>query len=196
MNFLFKTWAGIVTLAGLLLGLILMLFLMGALPLYVSLLIPAALGGSGYLLGIAFFPPKEELTRIDQVERVQDVLKTLSYIENRVIKRRILDAEITGVLAEIIEKVRFVLPYTEEMGLSEVKHTVRRLGTSDLIGLLNPYLRLSPSSRNLKREELLESLKDMLEEVKAIIATIEAKDIQELERKVAFIDQKYNAKDL
>lgn len=195
MNFLLKTWAGILTLSGLLLGLILMILIGGALPLYISLLIPVGLGLSGTLIGIAFFPPKEELTKIDKIEQTQDVLKSLAEIEQRIVKRHLLDSEISGLVAEIIEKVRFVLPYTEEMGLSEVKHTIRRLGTNDLIGLLNPYLRLSPASRKEKRQALVKGLEDMLTEVKEVIETIEAKDIQELERKVAFISRKYNADD-
>lgn len=190
-DFLFKTLAGSILLLFMFLGLLILYFLWKALSVWLDILILASFIICGYILGVTFFPFKEEIKSVENLEKMRDVLESLSNIEKIIKRSKSFDNIIKDKILNIIEKEREILPKTEELTLSEVKHTVRRFGTNDLIDLINPYLKLSSDGRRKAKDILLDSLNTMEEELSEIQQLIDTKDISELKNKAIYLNKKY-----
>lgn len=151
---------------------------------------PLSLGVAGYLLGLSLFPPEREYAEWEEMKESANVQERLAYLKG-LVGHPGLDQTLRELLSQITATLEALLPQSEGMKYTETRYTVRRLIIHDLPGLLDPYLRLSPASREGARPQLLGASRDLEREVKDLLATIEAKDMIELERKAVFIARKY-----
>lgn len=185
-----RTWSGLVTLGGIVIGLVLAVILAPALPWWVTWLLPILLGASGFFLGQAFFPPEPEIELYLEEAKTQHIQAALAALKQDTSSSTVF-LPFRDVLSKLIERLEKIFPETEAMGETEARYTIRRLIVEDLPGLLEPYRRLSEETRREKQALLRESLEELAQEVEAIDQFIESEDRIALERKITFVRQKY-----
>nr|WP_246027949.1 MULTISPECIES: hypothetical protein [Paenibacillus] len=127
------------------------------------------------------------------------VVEYLQVLEDMVIsegQKDNLDSEIVDKSLALFARLQRVIPLLDQLGDSNINHTIRRLVLKDLNGVINPFLRLSGELKQQNRRMLLNGLKDINSKISAIVSTIEHKDLIELQSKAELIHQRYNQSEL
>jgi hypothetical protein len=132
-------------------------------------------------------------TYSSEVREYLQIIKEIVINENNNNK---LDNEITEKITNLCSKIDTLLPYIEEIGSAQTKHEIRVLVMKDLNSVINPFLKLSVENKLNNRRKLLDGLKDINQKLKKLSDSIEQQDVYELERKLALISQKYNAREI
>uniref|UniRef100_UPI00403FA783 hypothetical protein n=1 Tax=Paenibacillus sp. KS-LC4 TaxID=2979727 RepID=UPI00403FA783 len=125
----------------------------------------------------------------------EPVLEYLEVLEDMVIsegQKNTLDNEIVEKACSLFLRLHRVLPLLSELNNDEINHTVRRLVLKELNSVINPFLRLSGDSKTKNRRILLNGLRDINTKISEIVATIEHKDLMELQTKAEVIHKRYN----
>lgn len=185
-----RTWSGLVTLGGIVVGLALAIILAPALPVWVTWLLPILLGTGAFFLGRALFPPEPEIELYLEEAKTQQIQASLAALKQEASSTAIF-LPFRDVLLKLIERLEKIFPETEAMGQTEARYTIRRLIVEDLPGLLEPYRRLSEETRRANEALLRESLEELAREVDGIYQLIEDEDRMALERKITFVREKY-----
>ncbi|WP_099516715.1 hypothetical protein [Paenibacillus sp. BIHB 4019] len=123
------------------------------------------------------------------------VLEYLEVLEDMVIsegQKNTLDNEIVEKSCSLFLRLHRVLPLLTELNNDEINHTVRRLVLKELNSVINPFLRLSGDAKTKNRRILLNGLRDINTKISEIVATIEHKDLMELQTKAEVIHKRYN----
>lgn len=134
-----------------------------------------------------------ESTYSSEIREYLQVIKEIVINEN---EKRNLDDEISEKTINLCSKIDTLLPYIETLGSAQTKHDIKMLVMKDLNSVINPFLRLSVENKLKNRRKLLDGLRDINLKLKVISTSIEQHDIYELERKLNFITEKYNAKEI
>lgn len=127
------------------------------------------------------------------------VVEYLSILEDMIIsegQKDTLDNEIVEKSLALFARLQRVIPLLQELGNSEINHTVRRLVLKDLNGVINPFLRLGGEAKTRNRRMLLNGLRDVDAKISEIASTIEHKDLMELQTKAELIHQRYSSSEL
>lgn len=127
------------------------------------------------------------------------VVEYLQVLEDMIIsegQQNNLDSEIVDKSLALFARLQRVIPLLDQLGDSNINHTVRRLILKDLNAVINPFLRLSGELKQQNRRMLLNGLKDVNSKISAIVSTIEHKDLIELQSKAELIHQRYNQSEL
>uniref|UniRef100_UPI004053AF59 hypothetical protein n=1 Tax=Paenibacillus sp. FSL H8-0537 TaxID=2921399 RepID=UPI004053AF59 len=125
----------------------------------------------------------------------EPVLEYLEVLEDMVIsegQKNTLDNEIVEKSCSLFLRLHRVLPLLSELNNDEINHTVRRLVLKELNSVINPFLRLSGDAKTKNRRILLNGLRDINTKISEIVATIEHKDLMELQTKAEVIHKRYN----
>ncbi|WP_063837995.1 hypothetical protein [Paenibacillus algorifonticola] len=125
----------------------------------------------------------------------EPVLEYLEVLEDMVIsegQKNTLDNEIVEKSCSLFLRLHRVMPLLTELNNDEINHTVRRLVLKELNSVINPFLRLSGDAKTKNRRILLNGLRDINTKISEIVATIEHKDLMELQTKAEVIHKRYN----
>ncbi|MCD1261479.1 hypothetical protein B5M42_022000 [Paenibacillus athensensis] len=128
----------------------------------------------------------------------QPVKEYLEVLEDMVISEgqsNNLDDEIVEKSLALFSRIHRVLPQLAELRDDEINHRVRRLVLRDLNSFITPFLRLSGEAKTRNRRTLLNGLKDIQADVGGIVASIERKDLLELQARADLIHQRYSSAD-
>ncbi|WCK55291.1 UPF0016 family protein [Aneurinibacillus sp. Ricciae_BoGa-3] len=131
-------------------------------------------------------------------EYAQQVMLALAKIRERVMTEngaQKLDNEIASRTLAIISRIQTLIPYVEDTNSIELNHLVKRLATSDLGSIIQPFLRLSEENKIKSRRLILDSLRSIDDKLNEIFGTIEQHDLLELDRKATLISHRYNPVD-
>jgi hypothetical protein len=107
-----------------------------------------------------------------------------------------LDSEIVDKSLALFARIQRIIPLLNELGNSNINHTIRRLVLKDLNGVINPFLRLSGELKSQNRRMLLNGLRDVNSKISDIVSTVEHKDLLELQTKAELIHQRYKQSEL
>jgi hypothetical protein len=131
-------------------------------------------------------------------EYAQQVVLALAKIREKVMAENAaqkLDNEISSRTLAIISRIQTLIPYVEDLNSIELNHVVKRLATSDLSSVIQPFIRLSEENKIKSRRLILDSLRSIDDKINEIFTTIEEHDLLELDRKATLISHRYNPVD-
>ncbi|GMK40025.1 hypothetical protein PCCS19_30800 [Paenibacillus sp. CCS19] len=132
-------------------------------------------------------------------EGFESVVEYLQVLEDMIIsegQKNNLDSEIVDKSLALFARIQRVIPLLNELGNSNINHTVRRLVLKDLNAVINPFLRLSGEMKSQNRRMLLNGLRDVNSKITDIVSTVEHKDLLELQTKAELIHQRYKQSEL
>jgi hypothetical protein len=124
----------------------------------------------------------------------QPVVEYVEVLEDMIIsegQKNNLDSEIVEKCCSLFVRLQRVIPLLSELNNDEINHTVKRLVIKELNSVINPFLRLSGEAKTKNRRILLTGLKDVNTRISEIVATIEHKDLLELQTKAEVIHKRY-----
>jgi hypothetical protein len=124
----------------------------------------------------------------------QPVVEYVEVLEDMIIsegQKNNLDSEIVEKCCSLFVRLQRVIPLLSELNNDEINHTVKRLVIKELNSVINPFLRLSGEAKTKNRRILLTGLKDVNTKISEIVATIEHKDLLELQTKAEVIHKRY-----
>ncbi|WP_051330889.1 hypothetical protein [Aneurinibacillus terranovensis] len=126
----------------------------------------------------------------------KEVMQSLDSLRDKVIienNKQNLDNEITDKTLRLVSRIQTMLPYVEEINSIELNHVVKRLVTTDLSSVINPFLRLTGENKIKNRRLILTSLKNIDEKISEIFSDVEQSDLYELDRKATLIAHRYHS---
>jgi hypothetical protein len=132
-------------------------------------------------------------------EGFESVVEYLQVLEDMIIsegQKNNLDSEIVDKSLALFARIQRIIPLLNELGNSNINHTIRRLVLKDLNGVINPFLRLSGELKSQNRRMLLNGLRDVNSKISDIVSTVEHKDLLELQTKAELIHQRYKQSEL
>lgn len=124
----------------------------------------------------------------------QPVVEYLGILEDMVIsegQKNQLDSEIVEKSCALFLRLQRVIPLLSGLNNGEINHTVKRLVLNDLNSVIQPFLRLSGEAKIKNRRVLLNGLRDVNSKISDIVATIEHKDLLELQTRAEVIHSRY-----
>ncbi|NHN29458.1 hypothetical protein [Paenibacillus agricola] len=125
------------------------------------------------------------------------VLEYIGVIEDMIIsegQKNNLDDEIVEKTLALLSRLGRVIPQLKELNDGNINHNINRLVFKDLNGAINPFLRLSGEAKQQNRRLLLSGLKDIDSKISFYVASIEQRDLIDLQTKIDLIQQRYNSK--
>lgn len=124
----------------------------------------------------------------------QPVVEYLGILEDMVIsegQKNQLDSEIVEKSCALFLRLQRVIPLLSGLNNGDINHTVKRLVLNDLNSVIQPFLRLSGEAKIKNRRVLLNGLRDVNSKISSIVATIEHKDLLELQTRAEVIHSRY-----
>ncbi|QKS46385.1 hypothetical protein HUB94_05225 [Paenibacillus cellulosilyticus] len=143
--------------------------------------------------------PQSQVQTPSIPEGFESVVEYLQVLEDMIIsegQKNNLDSEIVDKSLALFARIQRIIPLLNELGNSNINHTVRRLVLKDLNGVINPFLRLSGEMKSQNRRMLLNGLRDVNSKISDIVSTVEHKDLLELQTKAELIHQRYKQSEL
>lgn len=125
------------------------------------------------------------------------ILEYIGTIEDMVLlegEKNNLDNEIVQRTLSLLVRLNRVIPQLVEFNNGEINHKIQRLVLKDLNGAITPFLQLSGEAKRQNRRILLNSLKDIDNQISTYTSFIEQKDLMELKNKAELIHQRYGAR--
>ncbi|AJS61630.1 hypothetical protein UB51_18840 [Paenibacillus sp. IHBB 10380] len=124
----------------------------------------------------------------------QPIIEYLEVIEDMVIsegQQNTLDNEIVEKSCSLFLRLHRVIPLLSDLNNDEINHTINRLVLKELNSVINPFLRLSGEAKIKNRRVLLNGIRDVNNKISDIVATIEHKDLLELQTRAEVIHKRY-----
>jgi hypothetical protein len=104
-----------------------------------------------------------------------------------------LDNEIVQRTLSVLVRLNRIIPQLVAFNNGEINHKIQRLVLKDLNGAITPFLHLSGEAKRQNRRLLLNSLRDIDNQITTYTGFIEQKDLMELKNKAELIHQRYGA---
>jgi len=124
------------------------------------------------------------------------VMEYIGTIEDMVLiegEKNNLDNEIVQRTLSLLVRLNRIIPQLVEFNNGDINHKIQRLVLKDLNGTITPFLNLSGEAKRQNRRILLNSLKDIDNQITTYTGFIEQKDLMELKNKAELIHQRYGA---
>lgn len=124
------------------------------------------------------------------------VIEYIGTIEDMVLiegEKNNLDNEIVQRTLSLLVRLNRIIPQLVEFNNGDINHKIQRLVLRDLNGTITPFLNLSGEAKRQNRRILLNSLKDIDNQITTYTSFIEQKDLMELKNKAELIHQRYGA---
>ncbi len=124
------------------------------------------------------------------------ILEYIGAIEDMVLlegKKDNLDNEIVQRTLSLLVRLNRVIPQLVAFNNGDINHKIQRLVLKDLNGAITPFLHLSGEAKRQNRRLLLNSLRDIDNQITTYTSFIEQKDLMELKNKAELIHQRYGA---
>lgn len=124
----------------------------------------------------------------------QPIIEYLEVIEDMVIsegQQNTLDNEIVEKACSLFLRLHRVIPLLSDLNNDDINHTVKRLVLKELNSVINPFLRLGAEAKIKNRRVLLNGIRDVNNKISDIVATIEHKDLLELQTRAEVIHKRY-----
>jgi hypothetical protein len=125
------------------------------------------------------------------------IIEYIGTIEDMVLlegKKNNLDNEIVQRTLSLLVRLNRIIPQLVEFNNGDINHKIQRLVLKDLNGTINPFIHLSGEAKVQNRRILLNSLKDIENQITTYTSFIEQKDLMELKNKAELIHQRYGAR--
>jgi hypothetical protein len=122
------------------------------------------------------------------------ILEYIGTIEDMVLlegEKDNLDNEIVQRTLSLLVRLNRIIPQLVTFNNGEINHKIQRLVLKDLNGAINPFINLSGEAKRQNRRILLNSLKDIDNQISTYTSFIEQKDLMELKNKADLIHQRY-----
>ncbi|WP_256761685.1 DUF456 domain-containing protein [Cohnella sp. WQ 127256] len=104
-----------------------------------------------------------------------------------------LDNEIVQRTLSVLVRLNRIIPQIVAFNNGEINHKIQRLVLKDLNGAITPFIHLSGEAKRQNRRILLNSLKDIDNQISTYTSFVEQKDLMELKNKAELIHQRYGA---
>lgn len=124
------------------------------------------------------------------------VIEYIGTIEDMVLlegEKNNLDNEIVQRTLSLLVRLNRIIPQLVEFNNGDINHKIQRLVLKDLNGTITPFIHLSGEAKRQNRRILLNSLKDIDNQITTYTSFIEQKDLMELKNKAELIHQRYGA---
>ncbi|MFB9276565.1 hypothetical protein [Cohnella cellulosilytica] len=124
------------------------------------------------------------------------ILEYIGTIEDMVLlegKKDNLDNEIVQRTLSLLVRLNRVIPQLVAFNNGDINHKIQRLVLKDLNGAITPFLHLSGEAKRQNRRLLLNSIRDIDNQITTYTSFIEQKDLMELKNKAELIHQRYGA---
>lgn len=125
------------------------------------------------------------------------IMEYIGTIEDMVLlegEKNNLDNEIVQRTLSLLVRLNRIIPQLVEFNNGEINHKIQRLVLKDLNGTINPFIHLSGEAKRQNRRILLNSLKDIDNQITTYTSFIEQKDLMELKNKAELIHQRYGGR--
>jgi len=122
------------------------------------------------------------------------ILEYIGTIEDMVLlegEKNNLDNEIVQRTLSVLVRLNRIIPERVTFNNGDINHKIQRLVLKDLNGAINPFINLSGEAKRQNRRILLNSLKDIDNQISTYTSFIEQKDLMELKNKADLIHQRY-----
>ncbi|WP_372660548.1 hypothetical protein [Cohnella sp.] len=122
------------------------------------------------------------------------ILEYIGTIEDMVLlegEKNNLDNEIVQRTLSLLVRLNRIIPQLVVFNNGDINHKIQRLVLKDLNGAINPFINLSGEAKRQNRRILLNSLKDIDNQISTYTSFIEQKDLMELKNKAELIHQRY-----
>lgn len=122
------------------------------------------------------------------------ILEYIGTIEDMVLlegEKDNLDNEIVQRTLSLLVRLNRIIPQLVAFNNGDINHKIQRLVLKDLNGAINPFINLSGEAKRQNRRLLLNSLKDIDNQISTYTSFIEQKDLMELKNKAELIHQRY-----
>jgi hypothetical protein len=122
------------------------------------------------------------------------ILEYIGTIEDMVLlegEKNNLDNEIVQRTLSVLVRLNRIIPQLVTFNNGDINHKIQRLVLKDLNGAINPFINLSGEAKRQNRRILLNSLKDIDNQISTYTSFIEQKDLMELKNKADLIHQRY-----
>jgi hypothetical protein len=125
------------------------------------------------------------------------IIEYIGTIEDMVLlegEKNNLDNEIVQRTLSLLVRLNRIIPQLVEFNNGEINHKIQRLVLKDLNGAINPFIHLSGEAKRQNRRILLNSIRDIDNQISTYTSFIEQKDLMELKNKAELIHQRYGAR--
>lgn len=136
-----------------------------------------------------------EIKPIQSEKEKEKMLKTMTDIKN------LIEQTPESIDVQVKEKLEIIIEFNEKIEKEfkqdlekEQQEDVNRIYQTDMIELMNRYLKLNEKNKVKFKTLLIETIDDMQSRLQQIIDQIEARYILELEKKCRVISERYNPK--
>jgi hypothetical protein len=122
------------------------------------------------------------------------IIEYIGTIEDMVLlegEKNNLDNEIVQRTLSLLVRLNRIIPQLVTFNNGDINHKIQRLVLKDLNGAINPFINLSGEAKQKNRRILLNSLRDIDNQISAYTSFIEQKDLMELKNKAELIHQRY-----
>jgi len=124
------------------------------------------------------------------------IIEYIGTIEDMVLlegKKNNLDNEIVQRTLSLLVRLNRIIPQLVAFNNGDINHKIQRLVLKDLNGAINPFIHLSGEAKQQNRRILLNSIKDIDNQITTYTSFIEQKDLMELKNRAELIHQRYGA---
>jgi hypothetical protein len=122
------------------------------------------------------------------------IMEYIDTIEDMVLlegEKNNLDNEIVQRTLSLLVRLNRIIPELVAFNNGDINHKIQRLVLKDLNGAINPFIHLSGEAKRQNRRILLNSIKDIDNQISTYTSFIEQKDLMELKNKADLIHQRY-----
>ncbi|WP_372632797.1 hypothetical protein [Cohnella sp.] len=124
------------------------------------------------------------------------IMEYIGTIEDMVLlegEKNNLDNEIVQRTLSLLVRLNRIIPQLVAFNNGDINHKIKRLVLKDLNGAITPFLHLSGEAKRQNRRLLLNSIRDIDNQITTYTSFIEQKDLMELRNKAELIHQRYGA---
>ncbi|RED63153.1 hypothetical protein [Cohnella lupini] len=125
------------------------------------------------------------------------IIEYIGTIEDMVLlegEKNNLDNEIVQRTLSLLVRLNRIIPQLVAFNNGDINHKIQRLVLKDLNGAINPFIHLSGEAKRQNRRILLNSIRDIDNQISTYTSFIEQKDLMELKNKAELIHQRYGAR--
>jgi hypothetical protein len=125
------------------------------------------------------------------------IMEYINTIEDMVLlegEKNNLDNEIVQRTLSLLVRLNRIIPELVAFNNGDINHKIQRLVLKDLNGAINPFIHLSGEAKRQNRRILLNSIKDIDNQISTYTSFIEQKDLMELKNKAELIHQRYGSR--
>jgi len=124
------------------------------------------------------------------------VMEYIGTIEDMVLlegEKNNLDDEIVQRTLALLVRLNRIIPQLVAFNNGDINHKIQRLVLKDLNGAITPFIHLSGEAKRQNRRLLLNSIRDIDNQITTYTSFIEQKDLIELKNRAELIHQRYGA---